>query len=274
MLRSAATRGRNRSVRLELEARRLGHDEAVAREVERVLGTAGVPMLPPTSTGRTWARQELAGQRGRGGLAVGAGDRDDLGLHRPPRQLELADDGHAAGAHRGRARAADGTPGLTTTSSAPAKAASGWPPVHERAAARSSARRVRGEPLGGLRRRRRARGRPGAACSRAGRHAAPAPARPRRRSAGERRRNGRACARRPPLTPRSPRAPGRPVCSETRSMAISSSASPELQGGQRQERQHERQDPEADDDLGLCPAASSRSGGGAAPSGRPACRSA
>ena len=42
------------------------------------------------------AAQELAGQRGRGRLAVGAGDGDDLGLHRAPGQLELAHDRHAA----------------------------------------------------------------------------------------------------------------------------------------------------------------------------------
>ena len=85
--------------RVELKARHLRYDDAVARELERVLGE-GRPDVAAHQHRAHLGAQQLAGQRGGRGLAVGAGDGDDVGLHHPPRQLELADDGHPAGAHR------------------------------------------------------------------------------------------------------------------------------------------------------------------------------
>ena len=56
------------------------------------------------------------------------------------------------------------------------------------------------------------------------------------------------------------------------SRGIAPLRSPQLQRRQREQREDERHDPEADDDLRLLPADRARSGGGAAPCGRCACR--
>ena len=93
---------------LELEARHLGHDQPVGGEVERVLRQRRADVARHQGRPHLGAEQ-LAGQRRRRGLAVGAGDRDDVGLHGAPAELELADDGHAAragGDEGGQRRAA------------------------------------------------------------------------------------------------------------------------------------------------------------------------
>ena len=158
MLRTPATRGWKASMVSSWKRRHLGHDQAVGAGSSSACAASGVPMLPPTSTGRGCSRQERAGERGRGGLAVGAGDGDVVGLHRPPAELELADDRHArARAPAPAAGASSGTPGLTTTSSAPSNAASGSPPVESAHARRARAPPPRGRARSsGLRRRRRA----------------------------------------------------------------------------------------------------------------------
>ena len=194
--------------------------------------------------------QQLAGQRGGGGLAVGAGDGDDVGLHHPPRQLELADDRHPAGAQRDERGQLERHPGAHDDQLRARERRVGMAARPERAAeALEAAAPPRAAPRAGSSRRR-ARGRRG------GGSAAPPPprswrARPRRRS------SPRATAgRRAPLAVTAHEDPRgiRDVPSQRDRDGHRMSPSAELQGGERQERQHERHDPETDDDLGLRPA--------------------
>ena len=105
--------GRERNGVLELEARRLAHDDRV---------------LPDRSDERRQRRPDVPGDRGRdprrpvyraeqldrGRLAVRAGHRDELVRQQPPRQLHLADDLDAALAAATITGASFGTPGLFT----------------------------------------------------------------------------------------------------------------------------------------------------------------
>ena len=81
--------------RLELKARRLRHDEAVGGEVQGVGGERGAD-IAAHEDGPHRSAHELAREGGRGRLAVGARDGDEIGFHDAPAELELADDGHAA----------------------------------------------------------------------------------------------------------------------------------------------------------------------------------
>ena len=57
--------------------------------------TTGTPILPPTRVGRPASFENFADQRRRGGLAVGAGDRQYLAFKKARGQFEFADDGQA-----------------------------------------------------------------------------------------------------------------------------------------------------------------------------------
>src|SRR5262249_27753951 len=156
---------------------------------------------------------------------------------------------------RTRAGSVSGTPGLTTTSSAPSNAASGWPPVQTAQPSRSSAlasadidarstasdastvpptrrmSRAAATPL---------RARPTTATVRPARwrrYAGPRPAAPFISSSSS-------CSQLAALS--TVGAPWRRACRRWRLA--------QLEGGERQERQHERHDPEPHDDLGLGPA--------------------
>ncbi len=82
--------------RIELERGRLGDDEAVRGEVESVRAERRADIAADEERPHG-AGGELARQRRRGRLTVGAGDRDEIRLHDAPSQLELADQRHAAG---------------------------------------------------------------------------------------------------------------------------------------------------------------------------------
>ena len=75
----------------ELEARRLAHDEPVGRERERVRRQRRADVAGDQDRTRLLGQHGADERRG-GGLAVRPGDRDRVGLGRPPAELELADD--------------------------------------------------------------------------------------------------------------------------------------------------------------------------------------
>ena len=74
-------------------------------------------------------REDLADQGGGGGLAVRAGDRDDLALEKPARQFQLADDGKPEGRYLLDLRRVQRTPGETTIRSCRRKVSRPWPPA-------------------------------------------------------------------------------------------------------------------------------------------------
>ena len=78
--------------RLELEARRLRHHNAVGREGQRVGGERRAD-VPADEHRARLLPEERAEQRGRRGLAIGTGDGDGVGVHHPPGELELANHG-------------------------------------------------------------------------------------------------------------------------------------------------------------------------------------
>ena len=262
MLSTAATRGRKRLGRVELEAGRLRHDEAVGREVERVLGRAACRYCrrpAPAAPGAAASSPVSAVVVVLPLVPVMAMTSASITRHASSSSPMIGTPRARTAASAG---SSSGTPGLTTTSSAPAKAASGWPPVQRRAAERSSAARLR-----------RSSASRGARVG--GEHAAA--------------RGGGSAAPRRPRSWRGPTTatvlPGEPLRGTPRPAPVRSRRSPsdtdiasqrhrdaiarhlaKLERGERQQRQHEGQDPEADDDLGLRPALASRSGGAAAPS--------
>ncbi len=211
---------------------------------------SGVPMFPASATGRPARCRISAIQARRRGLAVGAGDRDPavrpgrLRLGDAPGDLDLGEDRDAALARRGHDRRVERHAGRDRE---PSRA------VEKLLLGSGKKRSARApEGLDALQVRRPPGRRPPRPTRRA--RAAPPPARgrcapgPARRSAVEARRAG-----------------SRPCSSAARSS--------QLQGREAHDREEDREDPEPDDDARLGPAREARSDGGAAPSGRRACRS-
>ena len=82
--------GRERDRVLELERRRLAHDDGGG--VERPASVvSAVPTLPATATGMPGLAVDLADELGGRRLAVRAGDRDHVVGQQPPAELELAE---------------------------------------------------------------------------------------------------------------------------------------------------------------------------------------
>src|SRR5262245_29207369 len=207
-------------------------------------------MLPPTSTGRSCARKSSPVSA----VVVVLPLVPVIAMTSASIARQASSSSPTIAIPRARTRESagivSGTPGLTTTSSAPSNAASGCPPVHSRPPSRSSARAssdsAARSPASDARTRP-----PTRRTSRAA--ATPLFARPttdtvlpasHRRYAGPR--------------------PVAPLISSSSSWSQLAAAlsiparipcrSPELQRREREERQHERDDPEPNDDLRLGPA--------------------
>src|SRR5262249_28112494 len=207
-------------------------------------------MLPPTSTARSCARKSSPVSAVGGVLPL----VPVIAMTSASIARQASSSSPTIGIPRARIRASagivSGTPGLTTTSSAPSKAASGCPPVHSRPPSRSSERAsadsAARSPASDARTRP-----PTRRMSRAA--ATPLLARPTTETvlpASHRRYAG------PP--PVAPFMSSSSSCTQlAAALSIGAqvpSRSPELQRREREERQHERQDPEPDDDLRLGPA--------------------
>ena len=184
---------------LELEARGLGHDDAVGREVERLLGQAACRCCRRRARGAPGPRKSSPVSA----VVVVLPFVPVIAMTSASIARQASSSSPTMGTPRARTRtragSVSGTPGLTTTSSAPANASSGWPPVQSAQPSRSSPQRLRGErgAVGGV-------GGEHGAARRAG-----SAARRRRRSSRARRRR-RSCRRAGADTP-VPR-PWRPSC--------------------------------------------------------------
>ena len=140
--------------RVELEGGGLRHHEAVRGEVEGVRAERRADVAPDEQRPHG-AADELPRQRRRGRLPVGAGDRDEVGLHDAPAELELADQRHATGAHSLQGRQLEGHAGAHHDELGAGKGRVGMPAGEERApemleiprlgGKRSPGSRVRGE---------------------------------------------------------------------------------------------------------------------------------
>ena len=137
MFSTAATRGRNSAVlsswKLEASATTMpsaGKSSACSDK--------GVPILPPTSTGRTWARKSSPVSA----VVVVLPFVPVMAMTSASIARQASSSSPTMGTPRARTRtragSVSGTPGLTTTSSASAKASSGWPPVQSAQPSRSS----------------------------------------------------------------------------------------------------------------------------------------
>ena len=91
----------------------------------RASAVTGVPILPPTCTG-TPAIEDVAGQAGGGGLAVGAGDADGAALEERGGEFDFADDRDAARAGGGERLEIEGHVGRRDDESASSKTAGDW----------------------------------------------------------------------------------------------------------------------------------------------------
>src|SRR5262245_4598317 len=243
MLRTAATRGRKDTVvsswKLETSA-----TTSASAGTSSACSESGVPMFPATSVGRDCAFSNspvsvvvvvlpLVPVIAMTSASIAMNPSSSSPITGTPRALAAASAGRV-----------DGTPGLTTTRSAPANASSGCPPAHTRHPLRSSCQTSDWSEAAGAESDARTRP-PRLRMSRAA--AMPLRARPTTdtvRSPSQRRKAG----------PRS-----LPSISSS-SSTISDSAAlitprllAKLQGCEGEQRHHERQDPEADDDLRFGP---------------------
>ena len=76
----------------KLETSRTDQVSSVLSSMSAMTGT---PMLPPTSVGNAGLLEDFADERRGGGLAVGAGDGEDLAFQEAGGEFEFADDGAA-----------------------------------------------------------------------------------------------------------------------------------------------------------------------------------
>ena len=102
---SSAHVGRERRRVLELEARRLADHRRAPGRCSPTSDASGVPTLPATATGTPACASDRAEQLDRGGLAVGAGDRDERGSAAAarPARARRAPAGRARAPRRSRA---------------------------------------------------------------------------------------------------------------------------------------------------------------------------
>ena len=132
---------------LELERRDLGHHEAIGGKVECARGERRADVAADEDRTRL-LREQCAGERGRRRLAVGPRDGDRLGLHRTPRQLELADDRHATRAHGRELRAVQRHAGADDDQLDAVEGRGAVDEPHAESAERGDLRTERGDGLG------------------------------------------------------------------------------------------------------------------------------
>ena len=108
----------------------------------------GVADVAADHGGEAGLLEDFADERSGGGLAVGAGDGEDLAFEEAGRQFEFADDGAAEVAGLHSSGVSSGTPGLTTMRSWRRKVSRPWPPASTLMPSSSKAGNVFGKRFG------------------------------------------------------------------------------------------------------------------------------